>query len=392
MSKGYVPISGDSHLEIDSKHWVARIPKAYKDQSPRLIRQENGTDAWQIADMAPKPAQAADLYGGKGREQYLPFGGTYEGTPGTGSPQQRVSEQERDGIGGEILFPSQQGGPKLWRQIKSDEAYQAVVHAYNSWLAEEYCAVAPERLMGVGIIPKSNIKDALNELEYCKKAGFKCIQLTAFPSGKAYPSAEDDLFWAKALDIEMPITIHVGLEASQNEPPIRFPGESAESGGKLGKALVDQIARFGPTRGSGSVSAVQMILSGMFDRFPKLRIFLAENQIGWIPFFLQSADIRYDRNRHWAGKLLGFPGLKHLPSEYVREHCLWGFQSDAVGVELRHHLGVNNLIWGSDFPHQESEWPNSRQMLDRTFAGVPASERERMTAGNLIDFFHLSPN
>jgi uncharacterized protein len=391
MSNGYIPISGDSHLEIDCKNWVSRIPKAYQDQSPKLIRQEDGTDAWQIGDMAPKTAQAADLYGGKGRENYLPFGGRYEGTPGTGTPEQRLAEQDRDGIGGEILFPSQQGGPKLWRQLKSDAAYQAVLHAYNSWLAEEYCAVAPDRLMGVGVIPKTNIKDALSELTYCRKAGFKCVMLVAFPSGKTYPTEEDDQFWAMALDLDMPITVHVGLDSSQNEPLIRFPNEPAE-GAKLSKQLVDQIARFGPVRGSGSVAAVQMILSGMFDRFRSLRVFFAENQIGWIPFFLQSADIRYDRNRHWANKLLGFRGLSRLPSEYAREHCLWGFQSDRVGIEMRHHLGVNNLIWGSDFPHQESEWPHSRQLLDRTFTGVPANERERMTAGNVIDFFRLGAN
>ena len=153
MARTYRYISGDSHLEIDSKHWIDRVPAKYRDQAPRLVRQADGSDAWKIGENIVRPAAAADLYGGKGRDEYVPFGGRYEGTPGTGSPEQRIREQDQDGIDAEVLFPSQQGGPKFWRRIEDDAAYKAVVHAYNSWLAEEYCAVDPSRLIGVGILP-----------------------------------------------------------------------------------------------------------------------------------------------------------------------------------------------------------------------------------------------
>jgi predicted TIM-barrel fold metal-dependent hydrolase len=390
MSKDHLPISGDSHLEVDAKDWVARVPAPYRDQAPRLARQDDGTDIWLICGKPARPAAAADLYGGKGRENYMPFGATYEGTPGTGTPDQRLAEQDQDGIGGEVLFPSQQGGPKLWRRIPDDRAYKAVVHAYNGWLAEEYCAVAPERLIGVGIIPKTNLEDSLDELAYCKEAGLKSVVLMAFPSGKSYPSEDDDRFWAKALDLDMPVTVHVGLERLEDEPSLRFPEEPPELMAQLGDVLVKQVSQFSPVRGSASVTAVQMVLSGLFDRFPGLRVCFAENQIGWIPFFLQSADVRYERNRHWAAKIFGFRPLSRPPSEYIVAHCLWGFQFDPVGVELRHHLGVGNLMWGSDFPHQESEWPHSQDVIARNFAGVPDEERNLMTAGNVIDFFRLA--
>ena len=87
----YRYISGDSHLEIDSKHWLARVPEKYRDQAPRLVRQPHGGDAWLIGDKIKRPAAAADLYGGKGRDEYLPFDGKYEGTPGTGSPRLSAS-------------------------------------------------------------------------------------------------------------------------------------------------------------------------------------------------------------------------------------------------------------------------------------------------------------
>ena len=102
MARSYSYISGDSHLEIDSKYWLERVPAKYRDQAPRLVRQPDGSDAWKIADKIVRPAAAADLYGGKGRDKYVPFDGKYEGTPGTGSPEQRIREQDRDGIDAEV--------------------------------------------------------------------------------------------------------------------------------------------------------------------------------------------------------------------------------------------------------------------------------------------------
>jgi predicted TIM-barrel fold metal-dependent hydrolase len=393
LARQYRYISGDSHLEIDSKHWIDRVPTRYRDQAPRLVRQPDGSDAWTICDKIMRPAAAADLYGGKGRDQYVPFGGKYEGTPGTGSPEQRIREQDRDGIDAEVLFPSQQGGPKFWRRIEDDAAYKAVVRAYNGWLAESYCQVDPDRLIGVGILPLTcDVADAIAELEYCSSSGLKTVLLQGFPSGKAYPSEEDDPFWARALDLDLPVSVHVDLERTGERagPLFKYPQETDELMKKITHDLVDQVSRFGPVRGNGSVAAVQWVLSGLFDRFSNLRIFFAENQIGWIPFFLQGADVRYDRHVRWAERLLGFKPLRRLPSEYIREHCLWGFQFDRVGVELRHKINVDRLIWGSDFPHQESDWPESMDVIERNFAGVPEQEKYKMVCGNAIEFFHLT--
>ncbi len=389
----YRYISGDSHLEIDSRHWVGRIPAKFRDLAPQLISQPDGSDKWTIGDKISRPAAAADLYGGKGRDLYVPYGGKYQGTPGTGSAEQRVREQEQDGIDAEVLFPSQQGGPKFWRRIDNNDAYKAVLRAYNSWLAEEYCAVDPDRLIGVGILPLGcALADVIAELEYCAKAGFKTVLLQSLPSGKAYPSEDDDRFWAAALDLQMPISVHVDLDRSgeRKGPLLKYPNESEELMKKLNHDLVDQLSRFGPVRGNGSTPAVQWVLSGLFDRFPELKIFFAENQIGWIPFFLQAADVRYDRHHRWAERLLGFKPLKRPPSEYIREHFLWGFQFDRVGVEMRHKIGVDRLMWGSDFPHQESDWPDSLGVIERNFAGVPEDEKHKMVCANAVEFFNLA--
>ncbi len=393
MTRLYRYISADSHLEIDSKHWLDRVPEKYRDLAPRLVSQADGSDAWIIGDTIKRPAAAADLYGGKGRDQYVPFHGRYEGTPGTGSAEQRLREQDRDGIDAEVLFPSQQGGPKLWRRIENDGAYKAIVRAYNSWLAEEYCAVDPARLISVGILPLvDNVSDVIAELAYCANIGFKTVLLQGFPSGKPYPSQNDDVFWHRALELDMPISVHVDLDRTggRKGPLFKYPNESTEILQKLTHDLVDQVGRFGPVRGNGSIAAVQWVLSGLFDRFPSLRIFFAENQIGWIPFFLQGADVRYDRHHRWADRLLGLKPLPRPPSEYIREYFYWGFQFDRIGVELRHKINVDRLMWGSDFPHQESDWPESLKIIEKNFAGVPDVERRKMVCGNAVEFFRLS--
>src|SRR3989442_4530349 len=111
----YRYISGDSHLEIDSKHWINRIPIPYRDQAPRLVCQLDGSDMWTINDKITRPAAAADLYGGKRRDEYLPFEGANLGTPGKGRPQQRSREQDRDRNADAVPFPSHQGTCKALR-------------------------------------------------------------------------------------------------------------------------------------------------------------------------------------------------------------------------------------------------------------------------------------
>ena len=259
------------------------------------------------------------------------------------------------------------------------------MRAYNSWLAEEYCATDPQRLIGVGILPLGcQLNDVIDELEFCSKAGLKTVLLQGFPSGSAYPSEADDRFWARTLELNMPVSVHVDLDRSgeRKGPLLKYPKESEEIMKKLTHDLVDQVGRFGPQRGNGSIPAVQWVLSGVFDRFPTLRVFFAENQIGWIPFFLQGADVRYDRHYRWAERLLGFKPLKRPPSEYIREYCYWGFQFDRV-ASPRDKINVNRLKWGSDFPIKNS-WPDSLK-IERNFAGVPEGQKMR-SGGNAVGF------
>ncbi len=388
MTRAYRYISGDSHLEVLPDHWLPRVPAQYRDMAPHVIRMPDGGDAWAVEGQ-PFRQVAFDLYGGKGREDWFPWGQNYETTPGAdGDPAVRVRLQDEDGIDAEVLFPNQAAGPNFWRHIRSDDVYRAVIRAYNDWLAE-FCSYAPERLLGLALMPMTNLEDSLAELEHAKKLGLAGVMLGIFPSGKGQATPADDTFWKAALDIQMPITAHqeFNREGKRGGPLMLYPRYPKDWDSRGPNAdLAFQMNRFGRL---GSLNAIQLALDGVFVRFPDLKIFFAETQIAWLPFFLEQADIRYDRHWYWAQNILGWEPLPQKPTDYIRHHCLWGFQEDRVGVELRHRIGIDQVMWATDFPHQESEFPHSRVVIDRVFAGVPEPEKRKMVAQNAIDFLHL---
>jgi predicted TIM-barrel fold metal-dependent hydrolase len=213
-----------------------------------------------------------------------------------------------------------------------------------------------------------------------------------FPNGTGSPSEEDDAFWDAALGLGTVLTVHVEMDRSRGGQLTKMidMADTSERARRKIPALsmmTQQCSVFGR---AGAPNVMQLALSGVFDRFPQLRIFFAENQIGWIPFWLEQADVRFHRHRHWVERELGWKPVQRLPSEYVRDHCLWGFQQDRTGVLLREVMGVDTLVWATDFPHQESDWPESRRILELNFEGVPIDEVRMMTHGNVARLFGLS--
>lgn len=381
MARKYKLFSADSHLEISPDRWRDRVPRKHRDRAPKLIKLPNGGDGVLIEG---EPVYVLGLaVAGRPYEEHELSGLNYETSAGAGSPEQRLKEQDRDGIDGEVLFTSA-GNLRFWRGIRNDDSYLAALRAYNEFLAEEYTACNPDRLLAMGVIPTHSVDAAVAELEYCAKAGLKGVLINNFPSGKPYPSPEDDRFWAAALDLEVPLTVHVGLQRSDG-PLFKYdknPGEVA-----FGGDPIRVLTRFGGTSG---LNAVQFVLSGVFDRYPKLKIYWAETQMGWLPYFYEQLDDTYGRSRFWMQRYFGVKALKRSPSEYIREHCYWGFIFDPIGIRLRDEVGVDRMMWGNDFPHAAGDWPESRRLIDEMFAGVPEAEKEKILVKNAVQFFKLN--
>ena len=234
MARTYRLMSSDGHLEVPPERWVHRVPQQYRDRAPHTIHLPDGGDALMIEGQPLLEANFLDLRAGRPAGQWQPFGIKVEDAAGTGSAEQRVKEQDIDGMDAEVLFPAMVAGPAFWRNISHDEVYKAVIRAYNDWLGEEYCAVAPDRLLGMGVMPITNADDAVAEMQHCARLGLKGIQLGALPNGKGYPTPEDDKFWAAAVDMDMPVTVHVAFNrtgARASQPTFKYPtGRSTDHG------------------------------------------------------------------------------------------------------------------------------------------------------------------
>jgi predicted TIM-barrel fold metal-dependent hydrolase len=369
-------------VQIPPERWAHRVPEKYRDRLARRITLPNGGDGTLHED-GTITYGGTSFWAGHTPETFDPTVVHWDEEAGCGSPEQRVREQDTDGVDAEIIFS---GG----RGIKDRQMLLAVVRAHNEWMAEEFCAFDRDRLLGLAALPHRGVDDDIAEMERGAKLGLRGVILNTYPSGKGHPTPEDDRFWAAALDLDMPVTVHTSMERRQGqrgEFMIEYP-VMPEGYDRPPIDIVDRMSRYG-TRHCGCLELTQMIMSGVFDRFPKLKIYWAENQLGWIPIYLEQMDMIYEANRFWVERILGLRRLARRPSEYAKEHAYWGFFDDPVGVQLRHRIGVDHIMWGSDFPHEVTRWPNSMEVMDDQLAGVPAEERRKMMCENAVEFFHL---
>ncbi len=383
MPRHYRCISGDSHLDVRPERWTPRVPERWRDRAPHTVILPNGNEAIVVENRTPRGPGATTItgipYEKHGLQKYW-----YEG-PGTGQPEQRLWEQDQDGVDAEVLY-CHGSYPLYWRGISDDEPYKAMIRAYNEWLADEYCAYNPDRLLGMGVIPDTGIDDAIAEMEFCAEHGLKGVNLHRFPNGLAYVTPEDDRFWQAALDLKMAITSHTfggTTRLSSKGPLFVYPKMPEKANGRDPVSLMCRFA------GDQPIAPLQMAMSGVFDRFPDLKVYWAESQCGWLPYSFRQIDDNHERNRYWGERDYGFQAPAHPPSHYLKENCLWGFMKDPWGVACRHEIGVDILVWGSDFAHATGDWPHSQDLIEDMFQGVDEDDRRKMVAENAIRFFGL---
>src|SRR4051812_48984714 len=154
----YRVVSADSHLEIAPERWTNRVPAKWRDRAPKTVPLSDGGNAILVEGKALHP-MALTVTGTSFDKQTL-RGVEFDGAPGTGTPEERLKEQTQDGVDAEILYTSP-GNTKHWRGIYDDVIYNMVVHAYNEFLVEEYCAVDSDRLIAMAVLPTSGIEAAV---------------------------------------------------------------------------------------------------------------------------------------------------------------------------------------------------------------------------------------
>ncbi|MCZ6608897.1 MAG: amidohydrolase family protein [Alphaproteobacteria bacterium] len=382
MAMKYNIINGDGHIDLNPDTWRDRVAAKWRDRAPKRVTMPNGSDAVVVDGDKPNTigiTRSVGVFHGNLAKQ-VP---TFANSAGAGPPEQRIAEQDRDGVDAEVQFSQLSA---VFRQAKDDDMYLDLFRAYNEYLAEEYMAANPDRLMPMGIIPMTGVNDAVAELEHCAKLGLKGVKLDSFPSGKGYPTAADDRFWSAVVDLGMPLTSHGDGKLGRGGPSFEY---AREPGPDMHQR--DPFRFFFRFTNDAMKAATQMAFAGVWDRFPGLEIYWAETQIGWLEFGIWQLDDHYDRYMNMIHTLWGIPKLERKPSEYIRERNYWGFLHDPVGVRRRDDsVGAEKLVWGTDFAHAASEWPNSVSVMEKDFAGVPENDRHAMLVGNVVKFFALN--
>jgi len=379
-------ISADSHIVEPPDLWQTWLPAEFRARAPQLVKDEEGGDAWLYNDGgAPAPLGLVTVTRGRAREE-LRWGGAKYASINRGNFEgsARVGEMLEDGVVAEVIYPPQRTMRHFMLGTER-EFHLAGIRAYNDWLHDAFCAQAPDRLVGIAQMPGTGIDDALAEMRRCHAKGMKGIVLSAWPSGNLNLSPADDPFFAEAEKLGLPVSIHISLASKARvAPKPKTPlEEKAARGEGTGGRQVSTLS--GAGLDTMPLLVGEIVLTGVHDRFPNLKFVSVEAGIGWVPYFLEQMDDRYDRNRHWAKVKLD----RAKPSDYIRSNWRFTFVLDRYGVRNRHDVGIESIMWSTDYPHHGCDWPHSRRVVGEMMKDVPAAERRRILCDNAAELYGI---
>ena len=367
--------------------WTNHLSAKYADKAPKLVKDHEGGDAWLTAVGGDPDPIGLTATPGMPFDQFRWFGVTYEqARTGCYNGNARLADMDIDGVFAEVLFPPQ----RTLSHFLGDEDPNFVlagVEAYNNFLFDEFCAPDPQRLIGIAQMPSTGIDDAITGLHAAKARGAKGVLLSNWPAGGEVVSRDDDPFWAAAAEADMPVSIHINI-ISRNA---RMASRKAAA--VQGNALYNMNSEATRAKAIGGMSHVfamatgamtSMIFTGVYERFPTLQVCWIETGVGWIPHFLECVDDRWWRNRVWGDLPISNP-----PSFYWYRNNAASFITDRSGVELRHRVGVDNMMWSSDYPHHGNDWPYSRKVIDDSMGQCTEEEKSKISGGNAARIWRI---
>ena len=368
----YKVISSDSHVIEPPDLWTSRIEPKYRDRAPHVVSEEDAD--WWYTD--GRRGQSFGIGAQAGRRFEEPEKVTnldrLANIPPAGYiPEEHVKAMDIDGIDAGIVYPT---CSLVLYSVPDGDLLTAIFRTYNDWVAE-FCNAFPKRLRGIGALNTDDIQSGVEELERCAKMGLVGAIIPVYPpEDRPYDSPEYEPLWAAAQDLGMPLALHVATK----RPGAGHAFSSLESRKGAHIVTVDYFAR---------VSLAHIILSGVFERHPKLQVGSVEHELAWIPHLLSQMDYRYTQ-----GTRENFPyrfSNDMLPSDFFHRNVFLGFQEDGLGIQMRHIIGLDNILWGSDYPHHESTFPKSREILEEILSDCTEEEKAKIAGANAARIYHL---
>ncbi len=353
-------LSSDTHVAEPPDLFVSRVATKFRDTAPRTV-EVDGMEWWILDGEAVAPATASFRAGDRflARES-RPRRTTFaEYTDPSGyEPDAWLAALARDGVSRGVVFPS---NTMVFYSVQSSALLRAILRAYNEWIAE-FAAHSPERIKAIGMLDAEDPR-APEQLAELQAAGFAGVMIPVVPlTGRTYDASEYEPLWSAAADAGMPVHLHVATD--------RNPEGVAALRVRMATNVSrpDYLVR---------IALGDIIFSGVFERHPALRVVSVEHEGGWVPFWLERMDWTYQYNLRFQDGYRLPTGT--LPSDYARRNVFVSFTDDPAFVAGRHALGVDKMMWGSDYPHAESTYPASRAVLESQLASLPDDEIHAIT-------------
>ena len=361
----YPVISADSHITEPPNTYIDYIDPKWRDKAPRMVDGGASVGDVFVVDGMSKPINVGlAAAAGKRPEDIRARGDRFADLHRGGwDPQARMADQDRDGVAAEVIYPTV--GMVLCNHRDIDFK-KACFDAYNRWIAE-FCDVHPTRLLGCGQTAVRTVEEGIADLHAIKALGLRGVMLPGIPGLEDYDSKIYGPFWEAAVELGLPLSFHI------------LTYRSGETRGPKMNSFLSVV------RGCQDIMGM-LVLGGVFERHPGLKIVCVEADAGWVPHFMYRMDHAYKRHRFWlpAGQ-----ELSKLPSEYFAEHVYVTFQDDWTAFRHADAMNWHRLMWANDFPHSDSTWPWSQEMLAEQTAQLRPEQRHAILSENVATLYGI---
>ena len=363
-------ISADSHIVEPPNCYTDFIDPKFRDIAPHIEKNKFGVDMFVVEGMnSPLPlgllagagVPAEDLV----KQRRLSFD---QIATGAWEPKARLTIQDEENICAEIIYASV--GMVLCG-IENYAYKSACFNAYNRWL-ETFVGEAPTRLFGLAQTAVASVDETIEDVRRAKEMGMVGMMMTGNPQFEDYDHPDYDALWQCAVDLDMPICFHIltmkGHDVASAFAPAR--GHSANGFMNIIRGVQDIMGVF--------------VFGGVFERFPKLKMVVAEGDAGWVPHYMYRADHAIARLGPGKDSYISKP-----PSHYIQDNIWFTFQDDETAYQHPKMVENDKLIWASDYPHTDSTYPRSQEILAAQTAHLTEAQKDAVVHDNVAAAFNL---
>ncbi len=362
-------VDADAHLDAPHEMWAEYLPAHLRERAPKI---EHGDEHdWIVFEGHRRPVMLIANQAGREGKNFKMVGRREDMRP-VWLPETRLADMDQDGMSAQVLFG---GGPLPTGET---ELYIASFEAYNRWLWD-FCGADRKRLVPVAYVPSRRPEETIRMLKELSAMGFRSVNIPAFPQaddgvtttakvqaissgqgaaltgdpgqGRSYADPAWDGMWATLQDLDMTATMHLGGRIPRFGQKEHF----------LSDLVMSKVSMAEPVGVA--------IYNGVFMKYPRLRLVLVESGVGWFSWMAEYMDRTWEKQRFWTDSPLTQP-----PSFYMDQNIYGSFIHDRNGILNRDRTGGKNIMWSSDYPHSETSFPHSQEVIDRDFAGIPEAD------------------